>query len=171
MTRSADLPALTPTVHQLATQRPATRIHRFKHRSRYLPGGPCRVTAIGIGRAGSRSHAARLAGALLGELLREAGELDRVARLLALSCGLGPRVLAWTTSPVRSVGSAKMKAAQGDLGAAGAPGCFKPVACPRRETRRRMRRQPRRGPGYPNPQCANGIGAPQRSTGHTRFAN
>lgn len=34
---------------------------------------------IGCG-VGSRSHAARLAGALLGELLYEAGELDDAAR-------------------------------------------------------------------------------------------
>ena len=44
---------------------------------------------IGV-RVGSHSHAARLAGALLGELLYEAGELDEATRLLEMSYGLGP---------------------------------------------------------------------------------
>jgi serine/threonine-protein kinase PknK len=69
-------------------------------------------------RVGSRSHAARLAGALLGELLYEAGELDEAARLLELSYGLGPEGGGVDYLAARYVASAKVKAAQGDLGAA-----------------------------------------------------
>ena len=69
-------------------------------------------------RAGSRSHAARLAGALLGELLYEAGELDDAARMLEMSYGLGPDGGGVDYLAARYVGSAKVKAAQGDLSAA-----------------------------------------------------
>jgi ATP/maltotriose-dependent transcriptional regulator MalT len=67
---------------------------------------------------GSRSHAARLAGALLGELLYEAGELDDAARMLEMSYGLGPDGGGVDYLAARYVGSAKVKAAQGDLSAA-----------------------------------------------------
>ena len=69
-------------------------------------------------RAGSRSHAARLAGALLGELLYEAGELDDAARMLEMSYGLGPEGGGVDYLAARYVASAKVKAAQGDLSAA-----------------------------------------------------
>ena len=69
-------------------------------------------------RVGSRSHAARLAGALLGELLYEAGELDDAARMLEMSYGLGPDGGGVDYLAARYVGSAKVKAAQGDLSAA-----------------------------------------------------
>lgn len=69
-------------------------------------------------RVGSRSHAARLAGALLGELLYEAGELDDAARMLEMSYGLGPEGGGVDYLAARYVGSAKVKAAQGDLSAA-----------------------------------------------------
>ena len=69
-------------------------------------------------RVGSRSHAARLAGALLGELLYEAGELDDATRLLEMSYGLGPEGGGVDYLAARYVGSAKVKAAQGDLSAA-----------------------------------------------------
>ena len=69
-------------------------------------------------KAGSRSHAARLAGALLGELLYEAGDLDEAARLLEMSYGLGPEGGGVDYIAARYVGSAKVKAAQGDLSAA-----------------------------------------------------
>ena len=67
---------------------------------------------------GSRSHAARLAGALLGELLYEAGELDDAARMLEMSYGLGPDGGGVDYLAARYVASAKVKAAQGDLSAA-----------------------------------------------------
>ena len=67
---------------------------------------------------GSRSHAARLAGALLGELLYEAGELDDAARMLEMSYGLGPEGGGVDYLAARYVASAKVKAAQGDLSAA-----------------------------------------------------
>ena len=69
-------------------------------------------------RVGSRSHAARLAGALLGELLYEAGELDDASRMLEMSYGLGPDGGGVDYLAARYVGSAKVKAAQGDLSAA-----------------------------------------------------
>ena len=69
-------------------------------------------------KVGSRSHAARLAGALLGELLYEAGNLDEAARLLEMSYGLGPEGGGVDYLAARYVGSAKVKAAQGDLSAA-----------------------------------------------------
>lgn len=69
-------------------------------------------------RVGSRSHAARLAGALLGELLYEAGELDDAARMLEMSYGLGPEGGGVDYLAARYVASAKVKAAQGDLSAA-----------------------------------------------------
>jgi ATP/maltotriose-dependent transcriptional regulator MalT len=72
---------------------------------------------IGCG-VGSRSHAARLAGALLGESLYEAGELDDAARMLEMSYGLGPEGGGVDYLAARYVGSAKVKAAQGDLSAA-----------------------------------------------------
>src|SRR6185312_14344772 len=72
---------------------------------------------IGCG-VGSRSHAARLAGALLGELLYEAGELDDAARMLEMSYGLGPDGGGVDYLAARYVASAKVKAAQGDLSAA-----------------------------------------------------
>ncbi|MBV9321518.1 MAG: hypothetical protein JO106_16715, partial [Mycobacterium sp.] len=69
-------------------------------------------------RVGSHSHAARLAGALLGELLYEAGELDEATRLLEMSYGLGPEGGGVDYLAARYVGSAKVQAAQGDLSAA-----------------------------------------------------
>jgi serine/threonine-protein kinase PknK len=69
-------------------------------------------------RVGSRSHAARLAGALLGELLYEVGDFDAAAHLLELSYGLGPEGGGVDYLAARYAGSAKIKAAQGDLGAA-----------------------------------------------------
>jgi ATP/maltotriose-dependent transcriptional regulator MalT len=69
-------------------------------------------------RVGSRSHAARLAGALLGELLYEAGELDDAARMLEMSYGLGPDGGGVDYLAARYVASAKVKAAQGDLSTA-----------------------------------------------------
>jgi ATP/maltotriose-dependent transcriptional regulator MalT len=72
---------------------------------------------IGSG-VGSRSHAARLAGALLGELLYEVGELDAAAHLLELSYELGPEGGGVDYLAARYVGGAKIKAAQGDFGAA-----------------------------------------------------
>ncbi len=72
---------------------------------------------IGV-RVGSHSHAARLAGALLGELLYEAGELDEATHLLEMSYGLGPEGGGVDYLAARYVASAKVKAAQGDLGAA-----------------------------------------------------
>src|SRR6476659_2291551 len=63
-------------------------------------------------RVGSRSHAARLAGALLGELL------DDAARMLEMSYGLGPEGGGVDYLAARYVASAKVKAAQGDLSAA-----------------------------------------------------
>ena len=70
------------------------------------------------GKVGSRSHAARLAGALLGELLYEAGNLDEAARLLEMGYGLGSEGGGVDYLAARFVGSAKVKAAQGDLRAA-----------------------------------------------------
>jgi len=64
---------------------------------------------------GQHSHAARLAGALLGELLYAAGELDEATRLLELSYGLGPAGGGVDYLAARYVGSAKIKAVQGDL--------------------------------------------------------
>ena len=69
-------------------------------------------------RVGSPSHAARLAGALLGELLYEAGESDDAARMLEMSYGLGPDGGGVDYLAARYVASAKVKAAQGDLSAA-----------------------------------------------------
>ena len=69
-------------------------------------------------RVGSHSHAARLAGTLLGELLYEAGELDDAARMLEMSYGLGPDGGGVDYLAARYVASAKVKAAQGDLSAA-----------------------------------------------------
>jgi serine/threonine-protein kinase PknK len=76
-------------------------------------------TAFDIGSTvGSRSHAARLAGALLGELLYEAGESDEAARLLELSYGLGPEGGGVDYLAARYVVSAQVRAAEGDFGAA-----------------------------------------------------
>ena len=69
-------------------------------------------------RVGSHSRPARLAGTLLGELLYEAGELDDAARMLEMSYGLGPEGGGVDYLAARYVGSAKVKAAQGDLSAA-----------------------------------------------------
>ena len=69
-------------------------------------------------RVGSHSHAARLAGALLGELLYEAGELDEATHLLKMSYGLGPEGGGVDYLAARYVTSAKVKAAQGGLSAA-----------------------------------------------------
>ena len=77
----------------------------------------CEAFELGCN-AGSRSHAARLAGALLGELLYEAGELDEATRLLEMSYGLGSEGGGVDYMAARYVGSAKVKAAHGDLGAA-----------------------------------------------------
>ncbi|HUL98829.1 MAG TPA: hypothetical protein VLU24_05310, partial [Mycobacterium sp.] len=75
--------------------------------------------AFDIGtKVGSRSHAARLAGALLGELLYETGELDEAARLLEMSYELGVEGGGVDYLAARYVGSAKVQAAQGDLQAA-----------------------------------------------------
>jgi ATP/maltotriose-dependent transcriptional regulator MalT len=72
---------------------------------------------IGV-RVGSHSHAARLADALLGELLYEAGELDEAAHLLEMGYGLGSEGGGVDYLAARYVASAKVKAAQGDLSAA-----------------------------------------------------
>jgi serine/threonine-protein kinase PknK len=72
---------------------------------------------IGL-RAGPQSHAARLAGALLGELLYETGELDEATRLLDESYQLGPEGGGVDYLTARYVGAARVRAAHGDLGAA-----------------------------------------------------
>jgi ATP/maltotriose-dependent transcriptional regulator MalT len=71
-------------------------------------------------KVGPHSHAARLAGALLGELLYEAGELNAATRLLEMSYELGPEGGGVDYLAARYLGSAKAKAAQGDLRAAAA---------------------------------------------------
>ncbi|OBG68945.1 MULTISPECIES: serine/threonine-protein kinase [unclassified Mycobacterium] len=63
---------------------------------------------------GSHSYAARIAGAVLGELLYETGELDESAALLEESYHLGPEGGGVDYLAARYVVGAKVKAAQGD---------------------------------------------------------
>ena len=72
---------------------------------------------LGVG-LGPHSHAARLAGALLGELLYETGELDEATSLLEESYELGPEGGGVDYLAARYVTGARVKAANGDLGAA-----------------------------------------------------
>ncbi len=75
--------------------------------------------AFEIGSAvGPRSYAARLAGALLGELLYETGELAQAADLLDESYHLGPEGGGVDYLAARYVAGARIKAAQGDRDAA-----------------------------------------------------
>jgi ATP/maltotriose-dependent transcriptional regulator MalT len=67
---------------------------------------------------GPHSHAARLAGALLGELLYQTGELTEAMRLLDESYQLGSEVGAVDYMIAEYVTGARIKAAQGDRGAA-----------------------------------------------------
>jgi ATP/maltotriose-dependent transcriptional regulator MalT len=69
-------------------------------------------------KAGSQSHAARLAGAVLGELLYDTGELDEATCLLEMSYELGPEGGGVDYLTARYVGGAKVKAAQGELSTA-----------------------------------------------------
>jgi len=72
---------------------------------------------IGVG-VGPHSHAARLAGALLGELLYETGDLDEATRLLDESYQLGPEGGGVTYLAARYATGARVKAASGDRDAA-----------------------------------------------------
>ena len=72
---------------------------------------------IGVG-VGPHSHAARLAGALLGELLYETGDLDEATRLLDESYQLGPEGGGVDYLAARYVTGARVKAASGDRDAA-----------------------------------------------------
>jgi serine/threonine-protein kinase PknK len=72
---------------------------------------------IGVG-IGPQSHAARLAGTLLGELLYETGELAEAARVLDESYQLGSEVGTVDFMIARYVIGARIKAAHGDRGAA-----------------------------------------------------
>jgi ATP/maltotriose-dependent transcriptional regulator MalT len=67
---------------------------------------------------GPHSHAARLAGALLGELLYQTGELAEAMRLLDESYQLGSEVGAVDYMIAEYVTGARIKAAHGDRGAA-----------------------------------------------------
>jgi ATP/maltotriose-dependent transcriptional regulator MalT len=67
---------------------------------------------------GPQSHAARLAGTLLGELLYETGELAEAARILDESYQLGSEVGTVDFMIARYVIGARVKAAQGDRSAA-----------------------------------------------------
>src|ERR1700733_12069878 len=67
---------------------------------------------------GPHSHAARLAGALLGELLYETGELAEAMRLLDESYQLGSEGGAPDSTTAGSVTGARIKAAQGNHSAA-----------------------------------------------------
>jgi ATP/maltotriose-dependent transcriptional regulator MalT len=67
---------------------------------------------------GPHSHAARLAGALLGELLYQTGELAEAARLLDESYQLGSEVGAVEYMIAEYVTGARIKATQGDRSAA-----------------------------------------------------
>ena len=69
-------------------------------------------------RVGPHSHAARLAGALLGELLYETGELPEAMRLLDESYQLGSEGGGVDYLAARYVTGARIKAAHGDLGSA-----------------------------------------------------
>lgn len=69
--------------------------------------------AIGSG-VGQHSHAARLAGALLGELLYETGDLDEVGRLMDESYLLGSEGGGVDYVAARYVIGARIKAAEGD---------------------------------------------------------
>jgi ATP/maltotriose-dependent transcriptional regulator MalT len=72
---------------------------------------------IGVG-VGPHSHAARLAGALLGELLYETGDLDEATRLLDESYQLGPEGGGVDYLAARYATGARVKAASGDRDAA-----------------------------------------------------
>jgi len=67
---------------------------------------------------GPHSHAARLAGALLGELLYQTGELAEAMRLLDESYQLGSEGAGVDYMIAEYVTGARIKAAQGDRGAA-----------------------------------------------------
>jgi serine/threonine-protein kinase PknK len=67
---------------------------------------------------GPHSHAARLAGALLGELLYQTGELAEAMRLLDESYQLGSEGTGVDYMIAEYVTGARIKAAQGDRGAA-----------------------------------------------------
>ncbi len=69
-------------------------------------------------RVGPHSHAARLAGALLGEALYETGELTEAISLLDESYQLGPEGGGVDYLAARYVAGARAKAAQGDRGSA-----------------------------------------------------
>ena len=69
-------------------------------------------------RVGPHSHAARLAGALLGQLLYETGELAEAMRLLDESYQLGSEGGGVDDLTARYVSGAKIKAAYGDRAAA-----------------------------------------------------
>ncbi|WP_112299083.1 serine/threonine-protein kinase [Rhodococcus wratislaviensis] len=68
--------------------------------------------------AGTHSHAARLAGALLGELMYELGHLDEAERLLDESYELGPEGGIVDFMIARFVTGARLKAGRGDLASA-----------------------------------------------------
>jgi serine/threonine-protein kinase PknK len=72
---------------------------------------------IGVG-VGPHSHAARLAGALLGEMLYETGDLDEATRLLDESYQLGPEGGGVDYLAARYATGARVKAASGDREAA-----------------------------------------------------
>ena len=65
--------------------------------------------------AGTHSHAARLAGALLGELMYELGHLDEAERLLDESYELGPEGGIVDFMIARFVTGARLKAGRGDV--------------------------------------------------------
>ncbi|MFZ2172570.1 MAG: protein kinase [Rhodococcus sp. (in: high G+C Gram-positive bacteria)] len=67
---------------------------------------------------GHHSHASRLAGALLGELLYELGDLDEAERLLDESYELGPEGGIVDFMVARFVTGARIKAERGDLASA-----------------------------------------------------
>lgn len=70
--------------------------------------------------AGRQSHAARLAGALLGELFYEQGKVDEAEQLLDESCELGAEGGVVDFMLARYVIGARIKALRGDLPAAAA---------------------------------------------------
>jgi serine/threonine-protein kinase PknK len=72
---------------------------------------------LGVG-VGPHSHAARLAGALLGDLLYETGDLDEAIRLLDESYQLGPEGGGVDYLAARYATGARVKAASGDCDAA-----------------------------------------------------
>ena len=75
-----------------------------------------RAFELGV-RIGPHSHAARLSGALLGELLYQMGELAEATRLLDETYQLGPDGGGVDYLAARYAGGARVNAARGDLGA------------------------------------------------------